>query len=136
MIQLDITRIESDAAKDPSVIGTVFGDVGTDSFKFSLTGRAERSDYVVADHPDCGPVLCQIDSIIRKTNYTLDRSLERDSGCTVEEKVIASVSVIGYRNNNGLLVTPRTPFEVGIDVRIPHVRGPACRGHERIRSSQ
>lgn len=73
----------------------------------------------MVDHPDCGPVLCQIDSIIRKTNYTLDRSLERDSSCTVEEKVIASVTVIGYRDSNGLLITPRTPFEVGVDVRIP-----------------
>lgn len=121
MIQLDITRIESDAEKDPSVIGTVFGDVGTDSFKFSLTGRAERSDYVVVNHSDYGPVLCQIDSIIRKTNYTLDRSLDRISGSLVEEKVIAAASVIGYRDNNGLLVTPRTPFEVGIDVRIPDI---------------
>ena len=119
MIQLDITRIESDSAKDPSVIGTIFGDVGIDSFRFSLTGKAERSDYVVATHPDCGTVLCQIDSIIRKTNYTLERSIEKDPENRIEEKVIASANVIGFRDSNGLLTTPRTPFEAGTDIRIP-----------------
>ncbi|MBQ3736974.1 MAG: hypothetical protein II855_08620, partial [Candidatus Methanomethylophilaceae archaeon] len=109
MVQLDITMIETEEARDPSVIGTIYGDVGTNSFKFSMVGHAERSDYITVEHPDCGPVLCQIDSIIRKSNYTLDRSLERDSG-RIDEKVIASATVIGYRDSNGLLNTPRTPF--------------------------
>ena len=116
---MDITRIESETVRDPSIIGTIFGDVGTDTFRFSLTGKAERSDYVIATHPDCGPVLCQIDSIIRKTNYTLERSIERDPENRIEEKVIATAKVIGYRDNNGLLNTPRTPFEADTDIRIP-----------------
>ena len=117
MVQLDITMIETEEARDPSVIGTIYGDVGTNSFKFSMVGHAERSDYITVEHPDCGPVLCQIDSIIRKSNYTLDRSLERDGG-RIDEKVIASATVIGYRDSNGLLNTPRTPFAVGCDVKL------------------
>ncbi len=114
-MQMDLTMIgNEEEKKDSSVIGKVYGDTGTDSFKFILSGGAERSDYVVAEHPDCGPVLCQIDSIIRKSNYTLDRI--QDS--RFEEKVIATAFVVGYRDSNGLLTSPRTPFEVGIDVKI------------------
>lgn len=118
MVQLDITQIESDGIKDPSVIGTIYGDVGTNTFKFSMIGHAERSDYITVEHPDCGPVLCQIDSIIRKSNYTLDRSLERNDDDRIDEKVIATATVIGYRDTSGLLNAPRTPFAVGCDVRL------------------
>lgn len=87
-------------------------------FKFGIFGHAERSDYISVEHPDCGPVLCQIDSIIRKSNYTLEKSLSRDPDDSIEEKVIGSATVIGYRDANGLLVTPRTPFPVASDVRL------------------
>ena len=118
MIQLDITEIESDTVVGPDVIGTIYGDVGTNSFKFSMIGHAERSDYITVEHPDCGPVLCQIDSIIRKSNYTLDKSLERNPEDRIDERVIGSATVIGYRDSNGLLNAPRTPFAVGSDVKL------------------
>lgn len=117
MVQMDITMLEAEPEVDPSVIGRIFGDAGTDSFKFCITSKAARCDYVCADHPDCGPVLCRIDSIIRKTGYTLEKSLQDLPDDSTEEKVVGTAAVIGYRDGNGVLDTPRTPFPVGIDVR-------------------
>lgn len=100
----------------PESIGTIYGDVGTNEFKFSVLTKAERSDYISVDHPDCGPVLCQVSSIIRKTNYTLDKSLKADSDDEIEEKLSAQADVIGYRDDKGLLQIPRTTFKAGSEV--------------------
>lgn len=117
MVQMDLTMVETEPETDPSVIGTTFGDVGTNMFKFSIISKAERSDYVSVEHPDCGQVLCQIDSIIRKSNYTLEKSLQNNPDAEIEERVVGTAVVIGYRDDNGLLNTPRAPFSVGSEVR-------------------
>lgn len=117
MKQLDLTQFETERDVDPSVIGTIFGENAIGSFRFGITGKAGRSDYVVVEHPDCGNVLCQIDSIIKKSNYTLEMSLSQKNDDTIVEKTIGSCVVIGYRDSNGLLVAPKSPFDCGSEVR-------------------
>ena len=78
-VQVDITTVGSNMVEtNPNTVGTIFGDVGTNSFKFAVTGSVERSDYIVARHPDCGDVLCQVGSIVRKTTMTLENVLLLD----------------------------------------------------------
>lgn len=117
-VQVDITTVGSDSmSQDPIAVGTIFGDVGTNSFKFAVTGSAERSDYIIAEHPDCGNVLCQIGSIVRKTTMTLDKALEAASNDCTKDKVVATADVIGYKDEKGLLQIPRTTFLAGTIVR-------------------
>ena len=117
-VQIDITTVGSNAVeRDPNTVGTIFGDVGTNSFKFAVTGNVERSDYIVARHPDCGDVLCQVGSIIRKTTMTLEKALEAASNDGTKDKVVATADVIGYKDEKGLLQVPRTTFLAGTIVR-------------------
>src|SRR5207247_2249924 len=66
-------------------------------------------------HETCGQVLGRVDEIERKTDLSLDRAQLIGDGdpVDVEERVSAQVSVIGYRDDRGLLQVPRTPFRAG-----------------------
>src|SRR5207244_5294744 len=50
-----------------------------------------------------------------KTDLSLDRAQLLGDGnpIAVEERVSAQISVIGYRDDRGLLQVPRTPFRAG-----------------------
>ena len=116
-VQVDITTVGTvPVTQGSDVVGLIFGDVGTNSFKFAVTGTAERSDYVVAQHPDYGKVLCQIGSIIRKTTMTLEKALGAGSNDGTKDKVVATADVIGYKDENGLWQVPRTTFLAGTPV--------------------
>ena len=112
------TSLDAFAKDGDAPVGMIYGEVGTNGFRFGVTRKVERSDYVVVDHPDVGPVLCQVGSIVRKTNLTLDKSLEMDPDARIEEKLSAQADVIGYRDEKGLLQVPRTTFKAGSDVRL------------------
>ena len=112
------TSLDAFAEDGDAPVGMIYGEVGTNGFRFGVTRKVERSDYVVVDHPDVGPVLCQVGSIVRKTNLTLDKSLEMDPDARIEEKLSAQADVIGYRDEKGLLQVPRTTFKAGSDVRL------------------
>ena len=118
VVLVEEEKIEEPKEIDPSVIGVIFGDVGTTSFKIGVFGKVEKSDYLEVMHPDCGLVLCQVGSIIRKTNYTLEKSLNSEDTHNVEEKIVASADVIGFKDEKGLLQVPRTTFKAGTEVRI------------------
>ena len=116
--QMDITAFDTDCIRrDPNAVGTIFGDVGTNSFKFAVTGNVERSDYISVDHPDCGKVLCQVGSIVRKTTLTLDKALDSRPNDSTKDKIVATADVIGYKDEKGLLQIPRTTFLAGTSVK-------------------
>ncbi len=104
-------------AKPPKVLGIIYGNVGTNEFSFSVTGRVERSDYVTVTHPEVGDVLCQVGSIIRKTDLTLEKSLENNPDMQINEKLTAKADVIGYRDDKNLLQVPRTTFDAASQVK-------------------
>ena len=117
--QTDLTEIESNVPQeDTDTVGRIYGDVGTNSFKFGVIRRVERSDYVMVEHPDDGPVLCQVGSIVRKSSMTLEQSLSKDRDFDIEEQLTATADVIGYRDEKGLLQQPRNAFKPGSDVKI------------------
>src|SRR5438876_879357 len=96
-------------------VGVIYGDVGTTSFRCSVVEAVERHEFVQVSHETCGQVLGRVDEIERKTDLSLDRAQQLWDGdpVDVEERVSAQVSVIGYRDDRGLLQVPRTPFRAG-----------------------
>src|SRR2546428_13251668 len=96
-------------------VGVIYGDSGTTSFRFSVVEPVERNEFVQVEHETCGPVLGRVDEVERKTDLSLDRAQVLGDGepVDIEERVSAQVSVIGYRDDRGLLQVPRTPFRAG-----------------------
>ncbi len=99
---------------DDGFVGVIYGDVGSTAFRCSVMYPVDRYDFVQAHHETCGVVLGRVDEIERKTDLSLDRAMtDVADGVPIEERVSAQVSVIGYRDDRGLLQVPRTPFRAG-----------------------
>lgn len=96
-------------------VGMIFGNVGTLQFNCGVTGPLEKMEYVQVEHEIVGYVLGQVSEIERKTNLTIDAVGEMNKGAPVpfEEKEIAIVSLVGYRDERNLLQVPRTPLKAG-----------------------
>ena len=99
-------------------VGMVFGNVGTLSFNCGVTAPLEKMEYIQVNHEVNGWVLGQVSEIVRKTNLTVDGVEEMAHGTPVpiDEKEIAVISVIGYRDDRNLLQVPRTPLKAGEQV--------------------
>ncbi len=100
------------------LVGIVYGDVGTAELKCSVMAPLEKGEYVQIPHESCGQVLGQVDRMERKTNLSLDKAISMSQGemMDIQEKVLADITVIGYRDERGLLQTPRVPFKAGAQV--------------------
>jgi DNA helicase HerA-like ATPase len=98
-------------------IGTIYGNVGTASFNCRVTAHVERAEYVMVEHADYGNVLCQIGNLIRKTDLSLEKSATVTKDTKIDEMISATVDVIGYRDDRGLLQSPRTTFHAGAPVK-------------------
>lgn len=96
-------------------VGVTFGDVGRTSLKFNVASPVEKGEYVQLSHPNVGWVLGQIDKIERQSDLSVDKARELNHGKDVEidDTVIATVNVIGYRDNDDLLRVPGNPFRAG-----------------------
>ena len=97
------------------LLGIVYGDVGTTALKFSVIHPVERNEYVSIKHETCGDVLGRVEEVERRTDLSIERANEMANGGAVdiEEKVSARVSILGYRDDRGLLQVPLTPFRAG-----------------------
>jgi hypothetical protein len=96
-------------------VGIIFGNVGTLMFNCGVTSPLEKMEYIQVDHEIVGFVLGQVSEIERKTNLTIDGVEEMKNGTAIpfEEKEVAVVSVVGYRDDRNLLQVPRTPLKAG-----------------------
>ena len=104
------------SANEGKKVGTIYGNVGTNGFDCRVCAHLERSEYVMVKHEDYGYVLCQVGNLIRKTNLSLEKSLNIPEGMKIKDVITAHIDVIGYRDERGLLLTPRTTFMAGSDV--------------------
>jgi hypothetical protein len=100
------------------IVGIVYGDVGTSALKCAVVAPLEKGEFVEIPHETCGAVLGQVDRMERKTNLSLDKAVLMSQGevMDIQEKVLADVHVIGYRDDRGLLQTPKAPFKAGTQV--------------------
>lgn len=107
------SRRKHDAGSD--AVGMIYGNVGTLRFNMMLTAPLEKMEFVKVAHPTHGFVLGQVSEVERRTNLTADgvESMKRGTPVPIDEKELAIVSIIGYRDDRGLLQVPRTPMKAG-----------------------
>jgi hypothetical protein len=99
--------------------GVIYGNVGTLKFNVFVTGKMEKMDYVQVEHEEAGWVLCQITEIERRTNLTVEgvaSSMKNGIKVPIDEKEIATATIIGFRDDRNLLQVPRTPMRAGAPV--------------------
>ncbi|HDP97489.1 MAG TPA: ATP-binding protein [Euryarchaeota archaeon] len=96
-------------------VGIIYGNVGTSSFNIMLTGPVDKLEYIQTEHEQNGWILGQIMEIERKTDLSLERvpELKKGTHIDIEEKEIAQVNLIGYRDDRNLLQSPKTPLKAG-----------------------
>ncbi len=101
-----------------SDIGVIYGNVGTAHFDCNVAQPVEKMDYVQVWHDRQGWILGQIEKLERRTNLSIDKAYQMSNGEDIdfEERVSAKVAIIGYRDERGLLQSPRAPFKAGTKV--------------------
>jgi len=105
--------------EDESVIGVIYKTAGTRSFEAALSrDDVERGDWVMVDHAQAGPVLGQIAEVEEVSSLSYDQAQSIRLGAKVKfsKKLSGFVDVIGFRDNDGLVQTPRTPFSPGTKI--------------------
>jgi DNA helicase HerA-like ATPase len=96
----------------------IFGETGSHEYRFAVTDPSgvKRTDYVKVWHPADGWVLGQIMSMTRSSDaFGPDGAVSPPSRGIFkpQEKIVAKATVIGVRDPQGLLRTPKTPFSPG-----------------------
>lgn len=106
------------STSEPETVGIIYGNVGTISFNFRVTGRVERMEYIQVEHEIDGWVLGQVIDVERKTDLSIEKAkiISEGQDVDIEEKITAKVEVIGFRDDRNLLQVPRTPFKAGDNV--------------------
>jgi hypothetical protein len=97
-------------------VGVIFGKTGTLEFKLLVTDitAVHRGAYIKAWHETDGWVLAQIVSITRSSDsFTLEEAAKGQRTDKSDDKIIAEATVIGSRNDDGLLKSPVVPFSPG-----------------------
>jgi DNA helicase HerA-like ATPase len=106
-------------ARPGEPVGIIYGNVAAVEFQFAASNpHVKRLDYVAAEHP-AGIALAQVVDVSRHSQLSFDEAVSagRDGGVVSGDHVSCKVRVIGYRDDRGLLQTPRTPFKAGTEVR-------------------
>jgi DNA helicase HerA-like ATPase len=96
-------------------VGIIYGNVGSTEFHFRVIGDIEKMEYIQIKHAHDGWVLGQVVDVQRKTDLTIEKAKKISEGMAVEidEMVAATVNVVGFRDDRGLLQVPRSPFKAG-----------------------
>lgn len=97
-------------------VGVIYGDVGSTEFNFVVNGKdVKKFDYVAAPHKE-GYILAQVMDIKGYSDLKFEDATSLKSSEEIpyiKSDVSAYAGVIGYRDNQGTLLVPRTPFEAG-----------------------
>ncbi|PKK85729.1 MAG: hypothetical protein CVT48_04160 [Thermoplasmata archaeon HGW-Thermoplasmata-1] len=98
--------------------GVIYGTTGSTEFTFAVSDPTlRRLDYVAVRHQE-GHVLAQVMGIERRSGISFEDAQAISDGKEIEShaKASAFARVIGYKDERGLLQSPRTPFDAGIKV--------------------
>lgn len=100
---------------DMECVGIIYGNVGTTTFNFRVSGAIEKMEYVQVEHDTDGWVLGLVSEMERRTDLSIEKAKMVSDGeeIPIEEKVSARVDVVGYRDDRNLLQVPRSPFKAG-----------------------
>jgi DNA helicase HerA-like ATPase len=104
-------------------VGLIYGDVGSTKFNFTVDDHNLRKfDYVAAPHEE-GYVLAQVMDIKGYSDLKFEDAITIKSNGSVppiKSDVSAYAEVIGYRDKEGHLQAPRSPFEAGAQITLAH----------------
>jgi DNA helicase HerA-like ATPase len=104
-------------------VGLIYGDVGSTKFNFTVDGHNLRKfDYVAAPHEE-GYVLAQVMDIKGYSDLKFEDAITIKSNGSVppiKSDISAYAEVIGFRDKEGHLQAPRSPFEAGARIMIAH----------------
>ena len=100
-------------------IGVIFGKTGTHEFKFAIPdiSLVKRTDYIKVWHESDGWILAQVISMTSSSDdFNLESAINAASGTkskNPENIFEGEALIIGFRDREGLLRVPRTPFSSG-----------------------
>lgn len=98
-------------------VGVIFGDVASTHFGIAVSDPSlKRLDYVEAEHQGAR-VLGIVEKVTRQSDLSYEQAM-RGGAHEGEERLTADVHVIGYKDGQGRVVVPRTPFAAGATVRL------------------
>lgn len=104
-------------------VGLIYGDVGSTKFNFTVDGHNLRKfDYVAAPHEE-GYVLAQVMDIKGYSDLRFEDAITIKSNGSVppiKSDISAYAEVIGFRDKEGHLQAPRSPFEAGARIMLAH----------------
>jgi DNA helicase HerA-like ATPase len=104
-------------------VGLIYGDVGSTKFNFTVDAHNLRKfDYVAAPHEE-GYVLAQVMDIKGYSDLKFEDAITIKSNGAVppiKSDVSAYAEVIGFRDKEGHLQAPRSPFEAGAQITLAH----------------
>jgi len=102
-----------------SVVGFIYGTVGSTEFNFAVNGdNIRKFDYIFAPHKE-GQMLAQVMDIKQHSDLNFEDAavlLNSEERPMIKTKVSAFADVIGYRDKRGLLQSPRSPFDAGTEI--------------------
>jgi uncharacterized protein len=102
-------------------VGLIYGDVGSTKFNFTVDAHNLRKfDYVAAPHEE-GYVLAQVMDIKGYSDLKFEDAITiKGNGSVppIKSDVSAYAEVIGYRDKEGHLQAPRSPFEAGAQITL------------------
>ncbi len=99
-------------------VGIIYGSVSSTGFDMAVSDAdLKRLDYVEVEQ-EGRRVLAQVDQVVRRSSLSFDEALAvpRGFAADTEDKLSAAVRVIGYRDGQGRIQTPLTPFRAGLPV--------------------
>ncbi len=94
-------------------IGVIYGTTSSTSFDVAVSGTLSRLDYLAVVH-EGHTVLCQVEDVTRKGGLSYDAAMQGEQG--EEDRLSATVDVVGYIDEAGRVQTPKTPFRPGLEV--------------------
>jgi hypothetical protein len=104
-------------------VGLIYGDVGSTKFNFTVDANNLRKfDYVAAPHEE-GYVLAQVMDIKGYSDLKFEDAITIKSNGSVplvKSDVSAYAEVIGFRDKEGRLQAPRSPFQAGAQITLAH----------------
>jgi DNA helicase HerA-like ATPase len=98
-------------------VGIIYGSASTTSFEFAAATQIKKNSYVQVEHENI-PVLFVVSDVKRISDITFEdaRKISRGERIKSIDKLSATASVVGYRDEKALLQVPRTPLQTGISV--------------------
>ena len=101
-------------------VGVIYGRTGSFTFEFAVPDGVvvRRGEYVKVWHEIEGWTLGHVDDVVRTSDdFRLREAASAADrgrvGGGIQEKTTARASVVGFRDGDGLLRTPSTPFSPG-----------------------